>query len=170
MRRKDINRAGTNRRDGAVAGRPYRFIRGHWNRKSPHRYIINPDTGCWVWQRNQSHGYGILSVDGVHQMAHRYYYESTVGPIPSGMQIDHLCRNTLCVNPDHMEVVTNAENGRRGAGAKLTWDDVAAIRDLCHQGVPHKDIASRYGTTASYVGQIRIGRTWADQDAPPVLS
>jgi hypothetical protein len=130
---------------------------------SPHTATSStptPGAGCGNATSLTATGYSLWTA----------FTESTVGPIPSGMQIDHLCRNTLCVNPDHMEVVTNAENGRRGAGAKLTWDDVAAIRDLCHQGVPHKDIASRYGTTASYVGQIRIGRTWADQDAPPVLS
>lgn len=47
--------------------------------------------------------------------AHRLVYEYEVGPIPDGLTIDHLCRNTICVNPSHMEPVTNAENARRAS-------------------------------------------------------
>jgi hypothetical protein len=48
-------------------------------------------------------------------LAHRVAYRLTVGEIPDGLTVDHLCRNRMCVNPDHMELVTLAENGRRGA-------------------------------------------------------
>lgn len=56
-------------------------------------------------------------------MAHRYVYESIRGPIPEGLVLDHLCRNTSCVNPDHLEPVTYGENFRRGAGTGMAlWD------------------------------------------------
>lgn len=81
------------------------------------------ETPCWVWTGPTSRGrngrgkpYGKSSFgDGKHQYAHRAYYERHTGPIPEGMHIDHLCRETLCVNPDHLEAVTVTENNRRAA-------------------------------------------------------
>ena len=71
--------------------------------------------GCWEWDGSRNAGgYGQLSVDGRNRMAHRVVYELLVGPIPDGMQIDHLCKTRQCVNPGHMEVVTCRENLMRG--------------------------------------------------------
>lgn len=79
------------------------------------------DNGCWIWQgqrHKKPHGdYGYLHIEwnGVHKThrAHRLAYEVFVGPIPEGLEIDHLCRNTLCMNPEHLEPVTHTENMRR---------------------------------------------------------
>jgi hypothetical protein len=70
--------------------------------------------GCWEWQRKiDKYGYGHVSIDGKLWLAHRAFYALFKCEIPSGMHIDHLCRNTRCVNPDHLEPVTQAENNRR---------------------------------------------------------
>lgn len=70
---------------------------------------------CWLWQAYvDERGYGTYRLAGRMRKAHRVAYELAVGPIPEGMVIDHLCRVRHCVNPTHLEVVTNDENVRRG--------------------------------------------------------
>jgi uncharacterized protein YcaQ len=82
--------------------------------------IVSTESGCWIWSASCSrNGYGQLWVDGRLAIAHRFAYERMVGPIPEGLEIDHLCRVRRCVNPSHMEPVTHAENMRR-AGVAIT--------------------------------------------------
>jgi hypothetical protein len=80
------------------------------------KIAVNPMTGCWLWTaRIDASGYGRLNRGpGVSPMAHRFAYEEFVGPIPGGMQLDHLCRTRRCVNPEHLEPVTNRQNALRG--------------------------------------------------------
>lgn len=79
------------------------------------------DTPCWVWMGAlNAAGYGWVNRDGKPDRAHRIAYLELVGPIPVGLELDHLCRVRSCWNPDHLEPVTHAENMRRGCRATVT--------------------------------------------------
>jgi hypothetical protein len=81
------------------------------------RHIVVSPTGCWEWQRRRDKdGYGQINLNGRVTQAHRASYEAHVAKIPIGMVIDRLCRNTRCVNPDHLEVVSRRVNTLRGNG------------------------------------------------------
>jgi hypothetical protein len=81
------------------------------------RYAVSPG-GCWEWRGAiTTDGYATLSIAGRTVYAHRFSYESLVGSIPDGLVLDHLCRVRHCVNPQHLEAVSNAENVRRGVEA-----------------------------------------------------
>lgn len=90
----------------------------------------------WMWTAaKDSNGYGWLFINRRNVRAHRVAYECFVGPIPPGYQIDHLCRVTSCVRPDHLEAVTPSVNVRRGnsIGAR------ALRRDVCLHGHPYAE-------------------------------
>lgn len=90
------------------------------------RIVIDLVSGCWLWTGALDHGYGVINVDGRMRNAHRVAYELLVGPVPSGLLLDHLCHDPArcsggfscihrrCINPDHLEPVTMLENFRRG--------------------------------------------------------
>jgi hypothetical protein len=88
------------------------------NRGKPFQehYSPEPNSGCWLWlgSLNRDNGYGRFYLRYKSYLAHRFSYELQNGPIQNGLVLDHLCRNTSCVNPKHLEVVTNKENILRG--------------------------------------------------------
>lgn len=97
-----------------------------------------PD-GCWIWTGSRGPlGYGQIGIGPRNYGTHRVAYELLVGPIPDGMQLDHLCRNPPCCNPAHLEPVTPAENVRRGDAGKRY-----AARTHCPHGHPY-DEANTY--------------------------
>ena len=81
------------------------------------------DAGCWIWGGGlNADGYGQMSVDSRTVGAHRISYVAFVGPIPQGFQVDHTCFVTACVNPSHLEAVTQAENLRRRTARYADFD------------------------------------------------
>ena len=87
--------------------------------------IPEPNSGCWLWTgARDPKGYGLcrfpLGDAVILQRAHRVVYQIERGAIPVGLEIDHLCRNPSCVNPDHLEPVTRRENTLRGNSPKLS--------------------------------------------------
>ncbi len=93
-------------------------------------------TACWLWLAGCSNGYGQITVDGNNRQAHRVAYEMLVGPIPEGLQLDHLCRVQLCVNPAHTEPVAQRINILRGIGITAQ----AARKTECPQGHPYSEV------------------------------
>lgn len=76
---------------------------------------------CWLWTGAAlPTGYGFLTENATILYAHRFSYELSVGPIPAGLEIDHLCNQRGCVNPRHLEPVTHAENVRRAHARRRT--------------------------------------------------
>ena len=103
---------------GLRKGEHHRYLQGHQGHKSPVPYIVDEDTGCWIWQRAINGKYGELWPDGSRGQkwsAHRWYYAQKYGPIPEGQVVHHKCRNRLCVNPDHLEAVTPEDHVERRA-------------------------------------------------------
>jgi hypothetical protein len=82
---------------------------------------VNKTETCWLWTAYVSpKGYGTFSFGGKACASHRFSYQMLIGPIPDGLQIDHLCRVRHCVNPAHLEPVTSLENSRRGIAGLVT--------------------------------------------------
>jgi ribosomal protein L37E len=100
-------------------------------------YVETPgplDTPCWIWTgRGQRDGYGLISNGAAHTSipAHKFVYELKVGPVPDGLELDHLCEIKRCIRPEHVEPVTNGENQLRAARARSRrepYDDVEKRR------------------------------------------
>lgn len=103
-------------------------------------------SGCHEWTgRIDRYGYGQFRPGGRHTSkvgAHRWAYEEFVGAIPAGLQVDHLCRNRKCVNPEHLEAVTPRENVLRS----LNPPALNARKTHCAKGHPFSaENTSTYG-------------------------
>lgn len=119
-------------------------------------------TSCWIWRRATNYkGYGQVRRDddrSKQTMAHRLFWQRANGPIPEGMEIHHLCRVRACVNPEHLSVVTHAENmlhAQRNLPRKVSRTQVDAIRDLWGTGRwTQTNIAEVFGISSVQVGRI----------------
>jgi len=118
------------------------------------------DKGCWDWTGSHNpKGYGSFNVNKGHRPAHRLAYEIMRGPIPEGLTLDHLCRNRGCVNPAHLEPVTNRENVLRGIGPTAK----AARATHCPSGHPYDEANTYVSPSTGW----RRCRTCMNRKAPP---
>lgn len=118
------------------------------------------ETPCHVWQRARTTaGYGEIWIDGKACYAHVVAYEAENGPVPDGLELDHLCRNPPCINPAHLEAVTHAENMRRAGFAKLTDDQAREIKRLLGT-MSQAKIAALFGINQSSVSDIHRSVTY----------
>ena len=127
------------------------------------------DTPCLVWFRTNvgEKGYGqAWSVISKKRMvAHRAVWEERVGPWPEGLQADHLCRVHPCVNPDHIEPVTQSVNQRRGLGARLTEEQIAEMHRLHHDGESIRGLARKFSVNRDTVKRhLRLGGRFGTRD------
>jgi hypothetical protein len=114
---------------------------GFGDERLPERFwrsVVASPSGCWMWAGATTRGgYGHLGMGRRNQRAGRLAYLRLVGPIPGGLQIDHLCRVRLCVRPDHLETVTPLTNMRRSnAGAAVAASNRRRIKAACVHGHP----------------------------------
>lgn len=99
--------------------KPVSYPRVDLRKRLLSRAIVNPQTHCWEWVGCLDQwGYGLLKDHGVMRRAHRVSFAMWYGPIPDGLEIDHLCYVRRCINPDHLEAVTGPENIRRAAARR----------------------------------------------------
>jgi hypothetical protein len=136
---------------------------------------------CWEWQGARSQGYGRFGLDGVAMGAHRLAWESTHGPVPSGMSVLHRCDNRRCVRPDHLFLGSQLDNmrdavakGRTAAGEghgrhRLRASQVVAIRERYATGAERlRDLADEHGMSEAVMSLIVRGQKWPRVGGPIV--
>lgn len=128
---------------------------------------------CWIWTSAlDQNGYGLFWFNGRSVYAHRFMYEISIGKIPEGMDVLHVCDTRNCVNPRHFFVGTQTDNnadmyrkgrvsyGERSGRAKLTDRVVAQIRRMWCLGMTQKDIAGIFGVDSTTIWSVVHRKTW----------
>jgi transcriptional regulator with XRE-family HTH domain len=150
----------------------------------PIQYVINHESGCWeVYGRAQeANGYYLITRQSKQIYLHRYIYELTCGTIPEGLIVRHKCRNSTCINPEHLELGTQSDimrnimklgqsstpKGKECWKAKLTENQV---KEIFLSAEPQEILAERFGVTRTTISEIQTGKTWRHVTAnltPPV--
>jgi hypothetical protein len=128
--------------------------------------------GCWLWTGTiTKRGYGQFKLNGKMASAHRVSYELTFGKIAENLHVRHKCRNTACVNPDHLELGTREDNmsdklrdgtdarGSKHGQAKLTETDVIELRAIKDM-FTLSELSEMYGLQKASIYSIISNRTW----------
>lgn len=155
---------------GQVRGEPLRFVHGHqlvFYGSGGRSYSTRPadpvdrfwaqvdrggPDGCWVWMGYRRGNYGQVTFKDRKWRAHRLAYELLVGPIPEGYHIHHKCRNPVCVNPDHLEPLSEVEHGRKNR--KLTQEQA---EELCRAV---DELCERYGVSPQTLADVGKRYSW----------
>lgn len=130
--------------------------------KESEHYTVDAATGCWLWS-------GYIGFGGFAYFAgrrvHRLVYEEMVRSIPEGWVVDHTCDNGVCINPGHLEAI-DYQTVRRRRSRKVLSDfeveDVLEVRSRAEEGEPLGDIAADYGVHPNTIGDIALGKRWAE--------
>lgn len=141
---------------------------------------LSPDA-CWIWTgATKGNGYGNVTFRTKNWTAHRLSHHLFKGEIPAGMDVCHTCDNRSCVNPLHLFIGSRADNmadckakgrtakgdalgdrrGENASGAKLTWDNVRAIRA---SSLPSTILAPTFGVSPSLLNLIRKHKIWKEE-------
>jgi hypothetical protein len=161
----------TSRHWGWVKGEPKRFRQGHQARlrgKEEWSDVFwsdedrGHDTPCHIWLKSTDNlGYGRFRGN---VLAHRFAWERINGAIPTGLDLDHLCRVPSCVNPSHLEPVTHHENLLRGKGTKINFQIAGQMREMYGggrgKGMTQAEIAAHFGVEKRTVWLVTSGRSW----------
>lgn len=134
------------------------------------KYKVDPNTGCWLWtDRPHKFGYGMIKVYGKTIAAHRFSYETFVGPLDPTLEICHSCNCKLCVNPNHLRQDSHSSNqidrvyDGNNSYQKLTSEQVKEIK-LALQN-PYwgigRDLANKYEVSRVTITDIKNGYRWS---------
>lgn len=137
-------------------------------------YMPEPNSGCWLWTEeiSGSWGYGRFHLSGIRVQAHRFSYEMNFGKIPEGLVVCHRCDVPVCVNPDHLFIVTQKDNMRdrqakgkyataeKHHAAKLTTERAREIKDALSGGESKKSLARKHGVSPKTIHNISTGLIW----------
>lgn len=149
-----------------------------------HKYVRITPT-CWIWTgtfytQSGKRTYGQVILEGRRMGAHRASYLLHVGPVPDGLDVLHSCDVKACVNPAHLRPGTHGENireafaklpddhfsGERNGHARLTWDQVHAIRAERKAGASQTELGRKYGVHQVQISQIVRGKRWPESKCP----
>ena len=138
------------------------FIDTPQNRKA--FYHIDSETGCWVWEGTVGYkGHGRICLDGKRLTAHRVYWEvANHRPVKDGHLLHHVCRNTSCVNPDHLQEMTMKEHKRHHVDSRrqLIQEQADEIRHLRLLGWTQLALATKFNVSRGTIRDILAGRTY----------
>lgn len=144
---------------GVKKGDHRSYVHGHYGRKNIDSLYIKAPSGCWLWIGHIENGYGRIG----KRLAYRVTYERVHGPVPKGLELDHICRVRSCVNPDHLEPVTKVENILRGAVVKYSTATMRDVRRAIEQGYSNVAISRMYGMSTSHVSRVRHNKVSTDR-------
>jgi hypothetical protein len=133
------------------------------------KYIVDQETGCWIWIAAKCLGYGLIRINGKMMRAHRFSYEYYKGPLDSKLDICHNCNNPSCVNPSHLRQDTVSSNMIDCLNAKRRYKQILSVEEVIEikKALKHyyygqcKDLAHYYKVDLRIISNIKQGKRWS---------